>query len=342
MLDYDLVIATRNRPHALKLSVPLLLQQSIPPKRLIIADASDEPGPVRQVVEELCAGAKSELIFLECTRGLTRQRNRGLQEVKAPVVMFPDDDALAFPGVAENIMRAYELDTDGALGGVCAAWASELPAAVGDKLTYKMNRGDKIKLAVSAYRKRIEAWLFPNPFFVHGREQWRVRPVPEWLKRENVVQVEWMTGLCMSYRTELIRERRFDETLEGYGLFEDVEASFKISHTHLIVGANKAQLFHYRMPGKRGRGVEMGATQLLNRAYIVCKHSPKGSAARRLLRRYAWYKLLLYSLESYTAFGRDRVRGGWRGLRGTRVLMNTPEAELAERYKELREKSIAD
>ncbi|MCY2954901.1 MAG: glycosyltransferase [Planctomycetota bacterium] len=340
MIEYDLVIATRNRPQALALSVPLLVQQSVLPKRLIIADSSDDPAPARRVVEESCAGAKIELLFLRCDRGLTRQRNAGLQHVQSPVVLFPDDDALAFPGVAEAILKVYDLDTAGDIGGVCSAWAHELPSGVVEKLTYVMPRSDRLKLAISRCRHLIENRLFPNPFIVHGRAQWHVRPVPTWLSREDVVQVEWMTGLCMSFRTELIRRLRFDETLEGYGLFEDVEASFKISHNHLIVGANNARLFHYRMPGRRGSGAEMGATQILNRAYVTCRHAPPGSRARRAVMRYAWYKLLLYALQSHSSFGRDRIRGAWRGLKASRKLLQASPDSLPDLYTELLRQAI--
>ena len=41
-LDFDVVIATRNRPQALELSIPLILGQSRQPKKLIVIDSSDD------------------------------------------------------------------------------------------------------------------------------------------------------------------------------------------------------------------------------------------------------------------------------------------------------------
>jgi hypothetical protein len=257
--------------------------------------------------------------------------------------MFPDDDALAFPGAAEAIMRVWERDTEGHVGGVCAAWADVPPPSVAGQLktAYKMARRDRVELAISRFRQAAENLVFQDPFIAHGRSRWSVRPEPAWLDEVNAVHVEWMTGLCMSYRTDLIRPLGFDETLERYGLFEDVEASFKISKTHLILGADSARLFHYRMPGRRGRGVEMGATQVLNRTYVTCKHSPPGSRARRLLRRYAGYKLMLYLLGTHGSFGRERVVGAWRAMRCIPKLAASPVDDLPDVYRGLLDRCIA-
>ena len=43
------------------------------------------------------------------------------------MVLFPDDDSLFHPGTSEAILRAYELDTEGRIAGVCAADALEPP-----------------------------------------------------------------------------------------------------------------------------------------------------------------------------------------------------------------------
>jgi len=344
MLEFDIVIATRNRPEALKLSVPLLLNQSRSPRRLIIADSSDDHEAVTDVVRSLINGSNVELVVLACPPGLTRQRNLGLAEATAPIVMFPDDDALAYPAACDAIMRIWERDVTGNVGGVCAAWADAPPPDVCDKLqaAYKMSRLDRLNLLTSRLRQGFENNVCPDPFIVHGRSRWSVQLPPGWIKEENAVPVEWMTGLCMSYRRELIKRLGFDETLERYAVFEDVEASFKISQTHSILGANSARLFHYRMPGRRGRGLEMGATQILNRAYITCKHAPEGSCARRAMRRYACYKLALYLCGIHSSYGRKRFAGAWRAMRCMHKLNGSPVKHLPEQYRALLEQCIAN
>ncbi len=58
------------------------------------------------------------LDVIESAAGSSTQRNAGLARVASPVVFFPDDDALWFPGFSSAVMRIYERDTDGLIGGV--------------------------------------------------------------------------------------------------------------------------------------------------------------------------------------------------------------------------------
>ena len=52
-MTYDVVIATRNRPEALRLSIPLILKQGRPPTKLIIVDASDDHQLIRKTIKEV-------------------------------------------------------------------------------------------------------------------------------------------------------------------------------------------------------------------------------------------------------------------------------------------------
>jgi hypothetical protein len=49
------VIATRNRPEALALTIPLILGQSRQPEKLIVIDSSNDHGPVADVVARVTA-----------------------------------------------------------------------------------------------------------------------------------------------------------------------------------------------------------------------------------------------------------------------------------------------
>lgn len=119
-MDYDVVIATRNRLGALKLSVPLILNQEQAPRRLIVVDASDDIKAVRQFMNQVANRQEVDFEVLFSKPNLPYQRNLGLARVISPVVIFPDDDSLWWPGVAKSIMRIYERDTAGDIGGVCA------------------------------------------------------------------------------------------------------------------------------------------------------------------------------------------------------------------------------
>lgn len=123
-LTFDTVIATRNRPEALALSIPLILGQSRQPEKLIVIDSSDDHQAVKSVVEKAVRDWPGEVILRASERGSSLQRNIGLEHVAADVVFFPDDDSMLHPGTTEAIMRVYELDRDCRIAGVCAADAT--------------------------------------------------------------------------------------------------------------------------------------------------------------------------------------------------------------------------
>jgi hypothetical protein len=333
-LPFDIVVATRNRPQALRLSIPLQLGQSRKPRKLIVADSSDNHEEVCRTVAEVSRGFETPVECIKTSRGLTLQRNVGLRRVEAPVVFFPDDDALWLPGVAESIMRIYERDTAGDVGGVCAAETTEPPEGVikAAKEAYRQTLKERLNKVLGNQRSEIENALFPNPFHLHGRSRWSVRPKPPWLEEENAVLVEWMTGFRMTFRTDAIRSYSFDETLTGYAVFEDVDASFKILKNQLVVGARNARVFHYKAPSGRGDGRRLGAMQILMRNYVVCKHSTVGSLARSKLAPYARFKFAQYLLTPHTSFGRARIRGAWQALHWTDRFLQALPDELPALY----------
>ncbi|MBL6911122.1 MAG: glycosyltransferase, partial [Pirellulales bacterium] len=99
-LSYSIAIATRNRLDALKLSIPLMLNQSRPPSQLIVVDSSDNHEPVKELVQSLTDKTPLDTIVYHSPKGLTRQRNKALEYVTHPIVFFPDDDSIWFNNTA--------------------------------------------------------------------------------------------------------------------------------------------------------------------------------------------------------------------------------------------------
>lgn len=342
MVDFDIVIATRNRPDALKLSIPLLLSQERKPRQLIVVDSSNDPTPVERVVTEAASPSGIPFEFIHSEPGLPKQRNIGLVKVKSEVVFYPDDDSLLLPGALEAIMRVYELDTIGAVGGVCTAESSVPPPGIlkTAKSTYKMTPYERFKQKFGARRYAFEERWFPNPFITHGRSRWTVRERPEWLETENCVLVEWMTGFRMSFRTEIIRRHGFNESFLGYALFEDVDASFAVMQDHLLIGARNGRIFHYKATGGRGSGRLQGVTQILNRAFVTCRYAEKGSEAYNQIIPYSRYKMAQYYFGNRSQDGRDRLAGARAAVRVLPELMETPAELLSAKYIELRNRCL--
>ena len=310
-MNYDVVIATRNRPEALRLSIPLILKQGRPPKKLIIVDASDNHEQVRQAVMRVVVDFAVELEILNSKVNLTHQRNIGLKHVESPVVMFPDDDSFWWLGVGEAIMRIYERDTDGEVGGVCAADAEKWPPEL-DATTYEMSLSDHIRREIAGIRHKIDRRIRPSDLQILGRSYFNERPTPKWLDDENAVLVEFMGGARMSFRTELIRKYGFDEDLGAYlpaASCEDFDASFKVIREHLLIGARNAKVYHHRLSGRRGKGFELGFIQNFNRTYVISRYTLPESRVRRVHKRQAWLKMFKYVAYLRSSYGRNWFLG---------------------------------
>ncbi len=321
-----------------------MLTQDRLPSQLIIVDASDNHEEIKTMVERIVAEThcRSELHVMRSEAGSAHQRNVGLGRVVCPVVFFPDDDALWFPHVAERVMRIYERDNAETAGGVGPVESFVAPPGLLEAKAGSNNMAlrDRLQLSVGRMLDSFEYRLFPDPLFIEGKARYAGKSLPAWLGDAEARPANVFAGFRMSFRTELIRRTGFDTVLGRYALFEDYDACLGILKDHLLVDALDAQVFHYRMPEKRVDGIEWGAIQILNRAYVICKHSPPGSAARRRLLSFSYYKLSRYLAQAQTSYGRQRVKGVIRALPLVRECCRAPQDRLKECYLNLRARCL--
>lgn len=350
-MDYDVVIATRNRPEALRLSIPSFLTQSRPPRALIVVDASEDHTEVCATIRRCVAGltnTSTSVTIVRSPANVCEQRNRGVEIAQSPIVMLPDDDSVWWPGVADSIMRVYERDVDEIIGGVCAAPASALPPRAGmkaERSEYQMTFPDVLRTRVETLRRKFDNKVCPDPFWIHGRSRWPHSPMPEWFTDENVALVEYMGGFRMSFRREVLRDAGgFDPILARYSVWpacEDADASFKVAQTHLLVGAQNAKVHHYRFPGGRGPGFTAGAFMILNRAYILKKYAASDSNLFKWLRRFGLAKMAYYMAELPSQRGRQRIAGVAFALRQLSKLEHCDSENLINCYIDVAKEVLA-
>jgi len=345
-MHYSCVIVTRNRLEALKLSIPALLRQTRQPHEIIVVDSSDDEAAVRGLVEGVAATASLPVRYIRSGPGMTVQRNLGLRHVSTEIVLFPDDDSILYPDAMAHIMRIYERDTEGLIGGVCAAEAhtpheSAGISGTGDRPGYRRRRSDAMALALLPFRRKMEDMLVPDPFLTLAAQKHARLTQPGWLAEVKAIPVPYMTGFRMSFRTETIRRLQFDEGLGRYALFEDIDASLRTLGSLCIVAATEAFIYHHKAPERRDAGQAMGAMHILNRAYVLAKDrtdDPKEWARIQAeARRFAGYKTWLYRLRAKPGFARDRLRGAELASAHQQALFDAPRHELAATYARVKE-----
>jgi glucosyl-dolichyl phosphate glucuronosyltransferase len=110
------VVVSRDRPALLRDCLASLARQERaerPMEVVVIDDGSREPLATSSIVPP---GLTVRVIRQE-PLGLSAARNRGIAETRGEIVAFVDDDALASPGWAAAVERAFEEHRCDAMGG---------------------------------------------------------------------------------------------------------------------------------------------------------------------------------------------------------------------------------
>ena len=341
-LTFDVVIATRNRPEALALTIPLLLSQSRTPEKLVVIDSSDDHAPVAAAVARAVEGHDLEVIVEHSEKGLTRQRNRGLVHVTSDVVFYPDDDTLFFPGTSAAIMEIYETDPDRQISAVNPKDSPTPPPGVLDAAEYDMTDAHKWNARTVRFRTWLgRRLLAAGPRYHIGRILLERAPDMPWLKAIDGLPVEWMTGYRMTFRSEVIKAEGFEPVFGGYSLFEDTDASWAAWRHGVVAGADRGLVYHHRFPGGRANRYGLGAMGLANLAYLMAKHSAdlkltpaQTRKSRRLTHNYARLRMAAARLKSLRG-----DQGAGEELKGMRDsypaidrIFDAPRDKVAEVY----------
>jgi glycosyltransferase involved in cell wall biosynthesis len=343
-LGYEAIVCTCNRPEALRMSIPCLLKQTRMPARVIVVDSSDDSSSARAIIDELASGAECELTLIHTARGLTFQRNRGLELVKSEVVFFPDDDALCDPEYGERIMEVYERDRDELIGCIVGTPWTKLRDGNSVETTFRMRPSDRFRQMIAGRRRRIERVLVLDPLISVGSELRARWPEASWLPEVDAQLTNWIRGFRMTFRTSSVRAvGGFDETLRNYATFEDIHTGFAVAENQIVVQAMEAGVVHHQAPGGRGSGRVRGATNIANRAYVVASHSARGSEHRRLTVRYSIFRCLLYGFGGlWSPYHRESFGGAFAVLRRLRPLLLAPPEHATQAYVSLLRRSGVD
>ena len=251
-----LIIATRNRPNELLVSVESIVAQTVLPGEFCIVDSSDET-PVRVKIEELCESVGLPLKYLHpAPSGLTVQRNYGIDNTTGDLVFFVDDDVSLAPDCIEECLKEYE------------RWGPELG-------------GVRATAVHPARPPRISIW-WRKLFGIGGwwpEASGKMRPgfwVEGVSEAAGVRKIEYMTGWFMSFKREIFDKERFDENLSGYGHKEDVDFTYRVSQLgYVMVQTPKARCEHFQTVTQRLPSHQLMRMNLGNQFYLHRKNMPQ-------------------------------------------------------------------
>ncbi|WP_169703135.1 glycosyltransferase family A protein [Candidatus Kuenenia stuttgartensis] len=154
---------------------------------------------------------KIEVIYIyQAKKSLVAARNKGIDIARGEIVSFLDDDVVLFEDYYEQVLRYFRNDEK--LGGVggnvmieCEpqGWKWKLRLAM---LKIFMLHNYDGKMTVSGFGYPIVGIAIDRP-----------------------MQVEMLSGCNMNFRSEHLKNDKFDEWFTGYSYREDAELSYRIS-----------------------------------------------------------------------------------------------------------------
>jgi GT2 family glycosyltransferase len=306
------VIATRNRHDHLLRAVRSLLEQTVLPAELCIVDSSDET-QARVEIERMCADACVDLDYVHpAPRGLTRQRNLGIDRTTGDPVFLIDDDVWMAPDAHEEVLAEYER-WGPELGGVRG---TPLRPPIPNRLTVLWRKLFGMGGWWPEASGRMRAGFFAEAV----------------VDSADVRMIESFTGWFMSFRRSVFERERFDENLTGYAFKEDADFSYRVAKRgYVLVQTPRARVDHLKTQSQRLPPFDLQRMNVANQLYLHRKNMPQTLRHRAAL----WWALLGYLILSVGKAIQTRepgyvtgmLVGAWEQARGRGFARPADESE---------------
>lgn len=269
-MNFTLIVCTYQRPDTLLKLLKSVEKQSVCPDEIIIVDGSPDSGTERVLKEQQFKNL-SYFRVEEKDRGLTRQRNYGINRVQASakVVCFLDDDIVLTEDYFKNLLQTYNDFPDAiGVGGYIldeVKWENTEGSFTGfDEFEFD---GWKRKLGSrNVLRKKLNLLSEVPPGYMpeegNGFSTGFLPPTGK------TYPVEFFMGGVASYRKEIFNKIGFSEYFEGYGLYEDMDFCLRASGLGQLYVNTAAQLYHYHEESGRPNKFRYGKMVVRNGWYV--------------------------------------------------------------------------
>ncbi len=278
----SLIICTYMRPQPIITLLKSVENQVRQPDNVIIVDGSRNDASKNAISEYQESSTLEILYYLvdDENRGLTKQRNYGISKVDdtMDVIAFLDDDTVLDPNYFLEVEKSYQNNPD--VVGVGGYITNEVKwkEYQGEELSRKDYMYDgwvRKEDMRNALRKLLGLHTnYPPcymPPFSNGRS---VSSLPPTGKE---YPVEYFMGGVASYKKELFEKIKFSHYFDGYGLYEDLDFTYRASLLGKLLVNTSARLEHYHDPDGRPNQYNYGKMVIRNGWYVWRLKYPKPS-----------------------------------------------------------------
>lgn len=345
---WSLVVCTYRREKVLPRCVRCALASARKPRQIVIVDASPYWQDTRTAILNEFSSAHPDVDFQYVgarRASLTAQRNQGLELATGDVSFMIDDDSLLFPDTADRIMEIYDADVDRQIVALTPIFVPEVPDEhLGITTPGHPAQGhvghDESRAGAARRLTRTLLWSNVQLLPYDGVDE--ARQVPERFARFNLIPTRFSSG-SSTFRTEAVREARFEEVLERYAAGEDWDISERIKHRGIIAFVPGARQCHLEAPGGRLSRQTVSLLRYLNFMALHVLHSQDVRRSRRLYRQMLWRRVISDALADLVKgnWNVPRARGAWQALKMLPEMFGRTPGQIRQWYPQFQRELIA-
>ena len=263
-MNITLIICTYNRAHCVDRLLKSIECQTDLPGQILVIDASEDRISTEQVVRSFDIAG---LEYYHTEKGLTLQRNFGIEKASGDVVGLLDDDMVPDKSFLMEVKKVFK--------------DSNADCVV--PYIYEDNT-----VTVSG----LKNVLFNAANNLWGRNYLNrllgLNDMPGKLFNGYIENVS-ATG-CSFYKREIFEDYGFAKWMHGYSYGEDLEFGIRISRKYKIIGSGDARVHHYHESSGRDNIFMTAEMSVYNFVRIIDRSSKKYIILSKidvLLRRFA-------------------------------------------------------
>ena len=281
---FSLIICTYLRAKALLDLLNSVKLQQLYPNEIVIIDGSTNT----QTEEMVAQNSFDNLFYFKVgteNRGLTKQRNFGIQKVASTseIVCFLDDDTILNTNYFAELIKTYQLFPKAlGVGGYISNeshWKkTNSNSATADEFYFDGWKRKEGRRFVVRKKLGLDSTKPPcfMPEFSHGRSVSFLPPSGK------IYEVEQFMGGVSSFKKEVFETHQFSTYFEGYGLYEDADFTLRLSKIGKLYLNINATLGHFHDGSGRPNKFQYGKMVIRNGWYVWRVKYPKPSLKARL------------------------------------------------------------
>ena len=357
-MDWSLCIATLNRRDALLRALRHAVAQTVPPRDVVVIDASDDWEETAHLAQTEIFAAHPEISLTYRTspvRSSSTQRNLGVSLCQSDVVFMLDDDSFMFPDCAEEVMKIYTADTNAEVSCIAISQSLAIPPLPGTETgpaiaQKKSGQRDTAGLQRIILKSALGRW-FNRKILMQNMDEMVIKyegprdaPIPESVAGLNVGRVTFIQGCAMTARREVVLREPFDTTLRYYAAGEDADATYRYGRHGVALWTNRAVLHHFEAAGGRIKRQKVIIFQLLNMVVFIKRNAPDPQKWKGAYRLLLWRRLFGEFLKDGLSrrFDFPQVKGVLTAMRHWRAVWEHDTSDLENWYPQLQKRIIED